>query len=202
MRLKLFVLAVCGLFAGCLQAQVGGYVLATGQHMTEINGSAKFSPIGYTIGSYYDFFSIGRVRIGADARFTSTSSKKGATTAASFGPSGVGGRIYSGLGGVRGSMNFKWKGIGIAPYLQASAGLVRTNYGVLFPGSPQAPGTGRLSNFGLNGFAGADITVLPVVSLRFEGGSGIVHGGPTSGTYPLQTFSVGLVFHGPRDSGK
>ncbi|MBS1813750.1 MAG: hypothetical protein JSS87_02625 [Acidobacteria bacterium] len=196
MRLKLFVLAACGLFAGCLQAQVGGYVLATGQHMTGINGSAKFSPVGYTIGGYYDFFSAGRVRIGADARFMSTSSKKGATTGANVGPSGVGGRIYSGLGGVRASIDFKIKTVAIKPYLQASAGLVRTNYGVLYPDPPTSPGvTDRYSNLGVSGFAGADISLLPMVSLRLEGGSGVVHGGPASGSYPLQSYSVGIVFH-------
>lgn len=223
MRFKKFLaLAACALFAGSMRAQTGVYILATGQHVTGVHYNytlppsppsvptnlsvtsgpynGYFSPIGYTIGAYHDFLSLGRFHLGADARFISTSAKKGAT-ASSDNPHpfiGAGGRVYSGLAGVRFSTPVKLMAIHLTPYIGANAGLVRTNYGVLYPDSPQAPGTGRLSNLGLNGNIGADIHLAPFVALRLDGSSGIIHGGPVNASYPLQTFSIGINFHSGR----
>lgn len=226
--MKFLALAASALCAGSLQAQTsanyGGYILATGQHMTDIHFAVsgnspttgvasiargpytgKFSPIGYTLGGYYDFLSLGRFRMGVDARFISTSSRKSATADRGAYPSGVDystigpeGRIYSGLAGVRFSTPVKLSSLRLVPYIGVNAGIVRTNYGILFPGSTQAPGTGRLSNLGLNGNAGVDIKLAPVVALRLDGSSGIVHGGPVNASYPLQTFSIGINFHSNR----
>lgn len=236
--MKSLALAACTLCAGYLHAQVAVYVLATGEHMsnvpftytaskysitpppgTQLSGQGSFSPLGYTVGGTYDFMNVGRVHLGVDARFTSTSSKKGAvardgmysgTTSSGPATSGqvpqydlAGGRVYSTLGGIRGSINTRISAIHIDPYVQASAGLIRSNFGVYEP-VYNGP-TGRLSAFGAFGFAGADIHLAPMVALRLEGGAGtaIAPSKPSnfdnfdvpSGGKALYKFSAGLIFH-------
>lgn len=203
--LKFLSLAACGLFAGALSAQVGVYVLATGQHMSNVKytttttpwtlggpNTGDFSPLGYTIGGYYDFKKFGPATFGIDVRGGSTTSKKGVVDTATA----AGGRIYSALGGARFSFQTKLAGLHISPYAEGAVGLVKTNFGVLtaqMPG-PQTPSsTGRVSNVNFNGYVGADVALAPVLSLRLEGGTGLVHG--NSESTPLQTYSVGIVFH-------
>lgn len=221
MRFVKSLVLMAGALSSCAAfGQVGFYTLATGQHMSDIRfnpsatpitvdskGSAtgSFSPLGYTLGGYYDFHSFGRFRLGADARFVSTSTQKGALAgdSFSFAATAAGGRVYSGLAGARLSTRFKVKVLPIHPYVEAAAGLVRTNYGVIAPGSPTQPSaTGRYSNFAFTGMVGGDFYLLPILDLRLEGGSGFLSGGPASSTYPLQTFSIGVVFHTKRDPGQ
>ena len=215
MRLsKVFVLAVCVLSVSAVRAQVGVYILATGQHMSSINftdtlstttpqatSSGHISPLGFTGGAYYDFHTFGPVRVGADLRGGITSSQKSAIAV----ENAAGGHVGTVMGGARGSITTHIGPIKVDPYAQVSFGLIQTNYGVYTPTANG--GTNRLNNFGLTGYLGADFRLAPVFSVRFEGGSGAVIAGSrpsnlsgqrysvSSGAIPLQTFSIGVVFH-------
>lgn len=234
MRLKLFVLALCGLFAGCLQAQVGVYVMATGQHMSDVTyvytgattgpnpyvGQSHFSPLGFTGGIYYDRWGTDRFRFGIDLRGGVTSSQKGTVTNDKNFPSGssniAGGKIYTTMGGFRGSMQTHIGAVKLSPYAQISAGLIRTNYGVYTPINYSYTGngtgaTGNVSNFGVAGIIGADVKITPMIAWRLEAGTGGVFAGSKpgtlsksnfevpSGTFPLQSYSMGIVFRFDRN---
>jgi hypothetical protein len=215
MRLsKVFALVVCALSVNAVHAQVGVYFLATGQHMSSINytdtlstttpqatGSGHISPLGFTGGAYYDFHTFGPIRVGADLRGGITSSQKSALGV----ENAAGGHVGTVMGGARGSIATHIGPVKVDPYLQVSFGLMQTNYGVYTPVANA--GTSRLSNFGMTGFLGADFHVAPVASIRFEGGTGAVIAGSrpsnlsgqrysvNSGAIPLQSFSIGVVFH-------
>jgi hypothetical protein len=216
MRLsKVFALVVCALSVSAVRAQVGVYLLATGQHMSSItytdtsstatpqtSASGHISPLGFTAGSYYDFHTFGPVRVGADLRGGVTTSQKSALSL----ENASGGYVGTVLGGARGSVTTHIGPVKLDPYLQVSFGLIRTNYGVYTPTANQ--GTNRLNNFGMTGYLGADVHLAPILSLRVEGGSGAVLAGSrpsnlsgqrysvSSGAIPLQTFSIGIVLHG------
>ena len=184
------------------RAQVGVYGTVTGERLggftclsesgqcAASGGVAK--PYGATFGGYYDFRSIGPVRLGVDVRGSVLNSNKSAVTDNS---SVDFVRQYSALGGLRGEFKtpFHW----LHPYGQVSAGLGRTNAD--FPASTEFPnGSSRnYQNFTqVQGFAGADITLLPILDLRaIELGAGEMFG-PSS--HSIQSIGIGVVFHTPR----
>jgi hypothetical protein len=137
-------------------------------------------------GGYYDFRSMGPVRLGVDVRGSVLNSNKSAVTN-SASVDFV--RFYSALAGVRGE--FRTPARWLHPYAQLSAGLGRTNAD--FPnGDPRV-----YQNFTqVEGFVGADITLLPVLDLRaIELGAGETFG-PSS--HSIQSIGIGIVFHTPR----
>src|SRR6202044_3984507 len=86
--------------------------------------SNSVNPLGGTGGAYWDFMKLGPVRLGVDARGSILTTKRGAYV--NF--DGPGARIYSVLGGVRAS--FHTPIAPLKPYLQVSAGLGRSDYGL------------------------------------------------------------------------
>lgn len=147
--------------------------------------------LGGTFGGYYDFLNLGPVKLGVDARGTLTTAKRGAQTTSN----GTGARLYSGLGGVRAVFHTRW--VPIRPYVQGSAGVARSDYGL---SNTDATGRVRLSNnFQYMGYAGVDIRLLPVMDFRLVefGYGGINSLGNASHNYPVKTVSTGIVFHLP-----
>jgi hypothetical protein len=159
------------------------------------------SPLGGTGGIYYDFLKLGPVKLGADLRGTLTSTKRGAYT----NYNGAGARLYSGLGGVRAVFHTRF--VPIRPYLQASAGIARTNYGILYNGAGVTTTDNPLvgnnivlrNNFQYMGYAGVDITLLPYMDFRLVefGYGGLNPMGTYGHNYPIKSVSSGLVFHLP-----
>src|ERR1700710_2061124 len=123
----LFLAAVAVATATCSHAQVGVYGMFTVDRLSNIassplplppnsNTSAfarsnDVNPLGGTGGVYYDFMKLGPVRLGADLRGSILTTKRGAYI--NF--NGPGARIYSVLGGVRGSFQTPVKSL--KPYL-------------------------------------------------------------------------------------
>ncbi len=174
--------------------------------------NSNIDPIGGTGGVYYDFKTIGPVRLGADLRGTITDSKQGAYTFSR----GGGARIYSTLGGIRATFHTPWAPV--KPYVQVSAGLARSDYGlyttvVAIPATTVTTSSGTTitippvlqnkvvtyNNFQYEGFAGVDVKVLPIMDFRVvELGYGAVNSfGTNSHNYPIGSLSSGVVFHLP-----
>ena len=163
---------------------------------TDVNGnpvaySSNVNPIGGTFGVYYDFKNVGPVRLGIDARGVITNGKRGPELNAQ----GAGVRIGSGLAGVRASIRTPLPYI--KPYVQASAGLGKSDYGIL-TNSTGRPETAN--NFEYHVFAGADLRFLPVADWRVIelGYGGLNPFGTDSHNYPLRSISTGIVFHFPQ----
>jgi hypothetical protein len=170
----------------------------------QVNNSVD--PLGGGGGVYYDFKTVGPVRLGLDLRGTITNSKQGAYTLSR----GGGTRIYSTLGGVRASFHTPIRIV--KPYIQGSIGLGRSDYGLFSPtsinnfGSTSVPGSTATtlgvvvhSNLQYEGFAGVDLKVLPIVDFRVVelGYGGLTSFGASGHTYPIGTISSGIVFHLP-----
>ena len=191
-------------------AQIGVYGTVTVNRLTGIQGSPNAAgsvvndsvdPVGGGGGVYYDFKTLGPIRLGADLRGSITTSKQGAYTNSR----GAGTRIYSGLGGIRAVFHTPYPTL--KPYIQASAGIGRSDYGLLTPNttvtvggsSAQTTGEAIHNNLQFEGFAGVDFRVLPIMDFRVvELGYGALTSFGTSGhTYPIGTISSGLVFHLP-----
>lgn len=160
----------------------------------------SFVPLGGTFGAYYDFLHLGPVKLGVDGRGTFTTAKRGAEKESN----GTGGRLYSGLGGVRAVFHTRW--VPIRPYVEGAAGIARTDYGVSnFVSSPSGQITyqsGQITlrnNFQYMGYAGVDIRLLPVMDFRLVefGYGGLNPLGTGSHNYPVKTVSSGIVFHLP-----
>lgn len=177
-----------------VRAQLGVYGTVTGERMggftcTDAQGMCASSggvvrPYGATFGAYYDFRSIGPVRLGVDLRGSVLNSNKSATTYAS---STDAVRQYAVLGGVRGEfkMPVRW----LRPYAQVSAGYGRTNAASTVP-------TQYAQYTQVQGFVGADIPLLPMLDLRaIELGAGEIFG-PSS--HSIQSIGIGVVFHTAR----
>lgn len=176
------------------RAQFGVYGTVTGERVAGFTCSPSpcattngtVLPYGGTFGGYYDFRSMGPFRLGVDLRGSVLNSNKSATN---FASSTDFVREYSFLGGLRGGVHtpFKW----LHPYAQVSAGLGRSNADLvnIDPRSYQ--------NFTqVEGFVGADISILPVLDLRaIELGAGEMLG-PTN--HSIQSIGIGIVFHTPR----
>jgi hypothetical protein len=152
----------------------------------QVNNSVD--PIGGGGGVYYDFKTIGPVRLGADVRGTITNGNQGADTFYR----GQGTRIGSVLGGVRAVFHTPVQII--KPYIQVSVGLGRSDYGL-----SSTPPVVVHNNLQYEGFAGVDLKLLPVMDFRVvELGLGALSSFGTSGhTYPIGTISSGVVFHLP-----
>jgi hypothetical protein len=177
-------------------AQLGVYGTVTVNRLSGIQGSPNATglvnnsvdPVGGSAGVYYDFMKLGPVRLGADLRGTITDSKQGAYTNSR----GAGTRIYSGLGGIRAVFHTPFAPI--KPYIQASAGIGRSDYGLFTNGVVAVH-----NNLQYEGFAGVDLKLLPVMDFRVVelGYGALTSFGTTGHTYPIGTISTGIVFHLP-----
>jgi len=148
-------------------------------------------PLGGTGGIYYDFLKLGPIKLGADLRGSILTTKRGANV--SFNDSGT--RIYSALGGVRAAFHTKYAPL--KPYIQFSAGLGRSDYGL-----SNTTSSGQVilyNNFEYEGLAGLDIKLLPVMDWRVAefGYGGLNPFGTYSHNYPIKQVSMGFVFHLP-----
>lgn len=174
-----------------------GTVLVAGQ-----NGNAN--PSGIQFGGYYDFKTLGPVRLGLDLRGGDFHANKSATSFAG-GKNTVG--LDDVLVGVRGAFHTKYSWL--SPYVQVSAGYARSNATEPF-GAPNAlPNQTFLPRYEDNfvmyeGFAGVDLHVFPLIDLRpVEVGIGNMNrfgtGGPNDGTGSVGVKSIGaaVVFHLP-----
>jgi hypothetical protein len=193
--------AQLGVYGTVSVDRLGG-IASSPEPDTNNNGARNNSvlPLGGTAGVYYDFLKLGPVRLGADLRGTLTSDKRGAYS--DF--SGGGARLYSGLAGVRAVFHTPYSAL--RPYIQGSAGIARTNYGLLY-NEAGITSTGGIvgnsivlhSNFQVQGFAGVDYRLLPFMDFRVvEVGYGVINPfGATAHNYPVGTISSGVVFHLP-----
>jgi hypothetical protein len=207
----LLLAAVAAAIPVSAQAQVGVYGMFTADRLSNIASSplplppnssgAAFArantvdPLGGTGGVYYDFMKLGPVKLGADLRGSILTTKRGAYV--NF--NGPGGRIYSVLGGVRGVFQTPVKSL--KPYLQISAGLGRSDYGLYTgrPASTQPLPNVINNNFQYEGFAGLDIKLLPIFDWRVAefGYGGLDPFGTYSHNYPIKQVSMGFVIHLP-----
>lgn len=190
------LLAVFVIGSVSARAQFGIYGTVTGERLSgvgnfptyDINGLTYrdyVNPLGGTGGIYYDFRSFGPVRIGVDVRGSILTSKRGAQAFSL----GNGTRVNSALGGVRAS--FHTPIAALKPYIQASAGLGRSDYGLIGPVLK--------NNFEYHIFGGLDINLLPFMDFRAVelGYGGLNAFGSASHNYPLTSISTGIVFHLP-----
>jgi hypothetical protein len=195
-RKAVLLLAAVASSATIAHAQFGVYGTVTVNRLSGQQGSPfatgnvnnSVDPLGGGGGIYYDFKTLGPVRLGADLRGTITNSKQGAYT--DFRGSGT--RIYSTLGGLRASFHTPW--IPVKPYVQISAGLGRSDYGLFTNGTIQVH-----SNFQFEGFGGVDVKLLPVLDFRVVelGYGALTNFGANGHTYPIGSLSSGIVFHLP-----
>ena len=177
------ILLLSLLFAAPLaRAQYGAYADFTADRLTGLTKSSStatndsVNPTGGTFGVFYDFKTVGPVRLGADARFVHQVDRRGAD--ATF--LGAGTHLYSTLGGVRASFHVPIKSL--FPYVQASAGLGRFS-----------TTTTTLSNsFEYHVYGGVDYQLLPVVGWRVvEVGYGGLSN--NSHNFPIASISTGIV---------
>jgi hypothetical protein len=206
LRKAVLVLAAIAIATTTAHAQFGVYGTFNANELSGINGSPatttacvpatvgpatcpgfnnSVDPLGGGGGVYYDFLKLGPVKLGADLRGSITHTKRGAEITSE----GSGARLYSSLGGIRAVFHTPF--IPIKPYIQASAGLGRTDYGV--------NSFAIKSNFQYMGYAGVDVTLLPFMDFRVVelGYGGLNPFGTDSHNYPIKTVSSGLVFHLP-----
>jgi hypothetical protein len=207
----LFLAALAVATAVSAQAQVGVYGEFTVDRLSNIASSPQpappnssgeafqrantVDPLGGTGGIYYDFLKLGPVKLGVDARGSILHTKRGAYV--NF--DGPGARIYSVLGGVRASFHTPYKAL--KPYIQVSAGLGRSDYGLYVnrPASDQPLPNPIFNNFQYEGLAGLDIKLLPILDWRVAefGYGGLNPFGTYSHNYPIKQVSMGFVFHLP-----
>ena len=206
LRKAVFFLASVVL-ANCVSAsaQVGAYGMFTVDQLSNIVSSPlpapittgpnaranTANPLGGTGGIYYDFLQLGPVKLGADVRGSILTTKRGANV--SF--DGSGARICSVLGGVR--ARFHTPIAPLKPYIQVSAGLGRSDYGL-----SNSTSTGQdiiYNNFEYQGLAGLDLKLLPVLDWRVVefGYGGLDPFGTYSHNYPIKQVSSGFVIHFP-----
>ena len=166
--------------------------------------SGNVNPSGIQFGGYYDFKTIGIIRLGVDLRGGDYHSNK---SAANF----AGGKDATGLDdvlvGVRGSFHTKYSWL--SPYAQISAGYARSNATEPF-GSPgtlptSLPQPRYEDNFLMyEGFVGVDLHVFPLIDLRpVELGIGNMNrfgtgsSGDGPGSIGVRTIGAALIFHLP-----
>ena len=188
-------------------AQFGAYGMFTVNQLSNIASSPQpttptdlantrsndVNPLGGTGGVYYDFLNLGPMKLGADVRGSILTTKRGAYV--NF--NGGGARIYSALGGVRGVFHTPVKPL--KPYIQLSAGLGRSDYGLFTQGSTTNGAVVLHNNFQYEGLAGLDVKVLPIMDWRVVelGYGGLNPFGTYSHNYPIKQVSMGFVFHLP-----
>ena len=211
LRKVLLLAAIAVATTVSIQAQVGVYGMFTVDRLSRISSSPippppnssdpafarsdTVDPIGGTGGVYYDFTKLGPMKLGADLRGSILTTKRGAYI--NF--NGPGAHIYSVLGGVRGSFQTPIKSL--KPYVQLSAGLGRSDYGLYSsrPPSNQPLPNIIYSNFEYEGLVGLDIKLLPVLDWRVAefGYGGLDPFGTYSHNYPIKQVSMGFVVHLP-----
>ena len=206
------VLGLVLLFLGCgvaAQAQLGAYGMFSATGFSGIqcfdpqgkcsSANGKVNPTGLSGGLYYDFKTIGPVRLGVDFRGGNNHANKSATSSAG-GDNISGGSFF--LAGVRGTIKtpISW----LKPYAQISAGYAHSNVTEpIVPGTVTVPNPPRAYDgfVQYEGFIGADIHVLPMLDLRpIELGLGNMNRiGSGSGTNSVGVKSIGagVVFHLP-----
>ena len=182
--------------AGTSQAQLAAYGTVTVEHVTGIhclqtqcgNSSGVVNPLGGFGGVYYDFRTIGPVRLGFDVRAGSTIGNKNAATYFNSARP----RVFSALGGVRASFHVPLAPL--RPYVEGAIGYAKSNLAV-----PEDPATGQVnyqSGIAYRGFAGLDLSILPVLDFRVvELGAGGLHN--LGNNYPVYSVSTGIVLHLP-----
>jgi hypothetical protein len=144
------------------------------------------NPSGIYFGGYYDFKTIGPVRLGASVRYYDAKSNKSASTSAG-GPNAT--SSNTALGGVRGTFHtpISW----LKPFGEIAIGRTSTD---------AANGPGLFSSYlRYEGFAGLDIKVLPVLDLRaVEVGLGNMNSiGGGNGSISVRSIGASVVFHTP-----
>ena len=211
-------LAVVLLGLGCAvaaRAQAGVYV---GYTATQFSGLTCFepaplkcsstggvvNPAGVQGGAYYDFRTIGPVRLGFDLRGGDFHSNKSGTSSA-------GGKDATGYDnvmlGLKGSFHTRYSWL--SPYAQVSAGYSRSNatlpFGTATVNASGIPNERTEDNFiQYEGFAGIAVHVFPFIDLRpIElgignmnriGSAGAVDG---SGSVGVKSIGASIVFHTP-----
>jgi len=204
---KSLVVVLLGLgCAAAAHAQAGVYIGYTGTRLSGIQcletgqycsngakpgGTGNVNPSGIQFGGYYDFKTVGPVRLGLDLRGGDFHSNKSATSFA-------GGKNTVGLDdvllGVRGSFHTKYSWL--SPYVQVSAGYAKSDATVANP-------TEVRENFVMyEGFAGIDIHVFPVIDLRpIELGIGNMNsfgsGSVGSSSAGVKTIGAAIILHMP-----
>jgi hypothetical protein len=178
---------------------------------TNTYGAANTGSISLTGGSggvYYDFKTLGPVRLGVDFRGGQNHANKSASSGG--GGDGVATGNYF-LGGVRGSFHTPYSFL--KPYAQISAGYAhssvaeptcQTNSGgiLLCQGTVTTAAPRYEDNFlQYEGFAGADIRLFPILDLRvIELGIGNMNrigSGNGSSSVGVRSIGAGVVFHLP-----
>jgi len=193
--------------AASARAQVGIYGMYTGTEMTGVqclSTSACSSPNGDVRpwcgfgGAYWDFKSLGPIRLGVDLRAGALHSNRSASSSAGGGNI-TGAQTF--LGGLRGSIHtpISW----LSPYAQVSAGYTRSDVTepivttLATSGNPTIPRTydGFVQ---YEGFVGADVHVFPFLDVRpIELGIGNMNrvgtGGQGSTSIGLLSIGAGVV---------
>lgn len=195
------------------RAQAGVYVGYTATRLSNIqcfevapvtcsSANGAVNPAGIQAGAYYDFRTVGPVRLGIDLRGGTFHSNKSATSAA-------GGNNATALDdvllGVRGSFHTRYSWL--SPYVQVSAGYARSNATLpIFNGLVSTFPMPRAEDSFLmyEGFAGIDIHVFPIVDLRpIELGIGNMNrigssgAGDGSGSVGVKSIGAAVVLHMP-----
>src|SRR5579875_388491 len=172
-----------GVYGTVAGERMGGFTCQDPQGQCAATGGVV-KPYGTTFGGYYDFRSVGPIRLGVDLRGSVLNSNKSATTYAS---SVDRVRQYSALAGLRGE--FKTPMHWLHPYAQISGGFMHSNAASI--------NVTQYDSYGqLQGYVGADVTLLPILDLRaIELGAGEAFG-PSS--HSIQSIGIGVVFHTPR----
>jgi hypothetical protein len=196
--------AQAGLYLGYTGSRLSGIPCDEVAPLTCANGVASgakgdVNPSGIQFGGYYDFKTVGPVRLGLDLRGGDYHSNKSATSSA-------GGKNATGLDdvllGVRGSFrtHYSW----LSPYAQISAGYARSNAAEPF-GTLNSQFTRYEDNFVMyEGFVGVDIHVFPLLDLRpvelgignmnrFGSGSGL----DQTSSVGVKSIGAAIVFHLP-----
>lgn len=181
-------------------AQLGVYGMYSATQYTGIaclsvpgpcsSSGQKVSPSGASGGLFYDFKTLGPVRLGVDARAGISHANKSASSSA--GGENITHATYV-LGGVRGS--FKTRYSAVAPYLQISAGWNRSNVTELNPV--------YYDNYlQYEAFGGLDLHIFPLLDLRpVELGIGNMNrfgsGSSATTSVGVRSIGAGVVFHLP-----
>jgi hypothetical protein len=207
MRFGKFVgLVLVTLGCAAAQAQFGVYGTYSATRMNGIqcldpsghcsSGGGVVSPSGLGGGVYYDFKTLGPLRLGIDARGGIAKSNKSAVNSSG----GDGATISNyGLAGVRAQIHVPYTFL--KPYVEAAAGIARsdaTEPYTLVGGSVTKP----YDNFvQYQGIAGVDVKVLPILDLRaIELGIGNMNrigSGNGTSSVGVKTIGVGIVLHLP-----
>lgn len=196
--------AQAGVYIGYTATRLSGITCFETAPVTCSSSNGVVNPAGIQAGAYYDFKTVGPMRLGLDLRAGDLHSNKSATSAAG-GNNATG--FTDALLGVRGSFHTRYSWL--SPYVQVSAGYARSNATLPF-GASTVTSSGSYSartedNFLMyEGFAGVDIHVFPVVDLRpIELGIGNMNrfgstaAGDGPGSVGVKSIGAAIVIHMP-----